>query len=132
MRMMRWLLHVNFIVAAWLSVAWNLIQFGYYILHFPALRPAFGPFMARITLAPLGIAFVQLFLWFRFYRFGGFLARFGAACAGGVFAAIVFVQLLRESIGTEPDASMKWLYSYLAASHLAYACFARRLERPDA
>ena len=91
-------LRLNFIAAVWLCIGSGLVQFWRYTSHAQQLDMQFGPWSATVGLAPLLIAIGQLFLWFRFYRFGGSAARVATACAGGVLGLIVLVQLLRASI----------------------------------
>lgn len=123
------LLRFNFVAAVWLCIGSNLFQFWRHTSHAQQLNMQFGPWSPTVGLAPLLIASGQLFLWFRFYRFGGSAARVAAACAGGVLALIVLVQLLRGSIDIPISDSGTWLYVYFTASHLAYTLLGRYAER---
>jgi hypothetical protein len=126
---MAWrLLRINFIFAVWLCIVTNCYQFLGYTVHVQELRSQFGPWMPRVALAPLLLAGAQLFLWFRFYRFGGVAGRIAAGCAGAALGLIVLIQLLRASIDIPISASGIWLYTYFAASHFAYAFLGRRAE----
>ena len=122
-------MRLNFLVAVWLCVASNLHQLWRFTSQVQQLNAAYGPWTPRIVVAPLLLACAQLFLFFRFYRFGGAAARVAAACAGVVLGLIVLVQLLRASIDIPVSVSGTWLYTYFAASHLAYALFGGRVER---
>lgn len=122
------LLRINFVAAVWLSIAFNLYGLWNYTLHVQQLNADWGPWVGRVVMAPLAHAGAQIFLWFRFYRFGASGARIAAACAGVAFAIIVSIQLLRASIDIPISISGTWLYAYFAASHLAYALFGRRTE----
>ena len=122
------LLRLNFLVAVWLCIGSNLYELWGYTSQVQQLNLQFGPWSARVVLAPIFIAGAQFILWFRFYRFGGLAARVAAACAGGMLGLIVLVQLLRASIDIPISASGTWLYVYFAASHLVYALLARYVE----
>jgi hypothetical protein len=125
----RTLLHYNFVVAVWLCIALWLAQAVGFATHLQALHAMYGPFMAKVGLAPLALAFAQLLFWFRFYRFGGRIASLGAGIFGTVFVLIVLVQLLRQTVSEgEAAGGSVALYLYFAASHFAYALSGPRGE----
>jgi len=123
------LIRGNFVVAVWLCVVYNIFRFERALHHVKQLEEQLGPWISRPLLGPLVWAGGQIFLWIRFYRFAQSDARGAAAFMGLMLTLQVIVQLLGESIGIRTDATFTWLYSYFAASHLAYAFFGHSRDR---
>ena len=123
------LVRVNLLVAVWLCIGSNLYELWGYTTRVEQLNLQFGPWMQRVVFAPILLAGGEMFLWFRFYRFGGSAARVAAAFAGIAFGSIVLEELLRASIDIPINVPFTWLYVYFAASHLAYALLGRYGER---
>jgi hypothetical protein len=115
------IVRANFVVAVWVCIIENAYAFGVAMTRYEQIRAHYAPFTARVVMAPLLIAFVELLLWFRFYRWNDRSARWAAAWAGAGFFLIVLIQLLRASIQIPISLPLIAFYTYFAISHLLYA-----------
>ena len=122
---------LNFVCAVWLCIAENVYRFAIAVSRLDQLRAHYGPFVGRIVAAPLLLAFVELVLWARFYRYDDQTARWAAAWAGAGLGLLVVVQLLRMSIQIPQSPWLIGLYTYFALSHLLYAFAGRARVTPD-
>lgn len=115
-----------FFVSLWLSIAYGAAGALKNILEVDAIFLTWGPFAARVFLAPAGLAGMQLMWWFTVYRPYGIEGRPIMIMMGIFFLIVLLVMGLNQNIhGMTPGAFNYLFFAFLAAAHLAYGIFGR-------
>lgn len=120
-------LHISFVAAVWMTIAYGGLAILRNMMAAGAIHSTWGPFAARVFLAPFVLTGAQLLWWFSVYRPHGLEGRPIMIMMGIVFLMLLLVMWLNESMhGIRPGALNYLFFSYVAVAHLAYGFFGRR------
>ena len=121
-----------FVTAVWMFIALNGYKIIIHVIKANSIINAYpSGYGFRVFIAPFFLLILQVFLWFKMFRWSHYPARIFAGIIGAyiwlmvIFVNLVIVDLYGSDYSYNQPLTFLWLYAYAGIGYLAYAFFGR-------